>query len=114
MQKESQHKLRYLFANGLVFSFAVAVAFLITLNPAHADLVGGLNSATQTTNSATLAFYGLVGAGIVAWLLWEGLGLLNGRMDWKEFAVSCGKVALVGGIIILAPTLWNFFKNGGF
>lgn len=114
MQKNTQQTLSYLFANGLVFSFAVIVTFLIALNPAHADLVGGLNAATSTTSTAVKAFYALVGAGIVGWLLWEALGLLQGRMDWKEFAVSCGKVALIGGVIILAPTLWDFFKNGGF
>lgn len=92
----------------------VLLSALFTINLAHADLVGGLNTATTTTSNAVLAFYGLVGAAIVGWLLWEGLGLLQGRMDWKEFAVSCGKVALIGGIVILAPTLWNFFKNGGF
>lgn len=93
--------------------FALVAVFGVLLSePAMAkDLVGGINSAKSTVDSAITAIMAFVGILAGGYLLWKALDAWQGRSDWKEFGMAVVYVAIAGGSVMLATWAWEFFTT---
>jgi hypothetical protein len=75
---------------------------------AHA---GGLPSATQGATTFSTWLYAFLGVCAVIYLGWKGAEAWMDRGHWSDFVMACGKVAVVGSVVVLAPWLWSMFTS---
>ncbi|MGA7816589.1 hypothetical protein [Caballeronia sp.] len=71
----------------------------------------GLDSATQGATTFKVWLYSFLGVCALMYLGWKGAESWMDRGHWSDFVTACGKVAVVGGVAVLAPWLWNMFVS---
>ncbi len=86
----------------------VVLAVPITYSCAFAS---GLDSATQGATTFKVWLYSFLGVCALIYLGWKGAESWMDRGHWSDFVTACGKVAVVGGVAVLAPWLWNMFVS---
>jgi hypothetical protein len=91
----------------------VKMVRLVVLMSAYTPraFAGGLDSATQGAMTFKIWLYSFLGVCALIYLAWKGAEAWMDKGHWSEFVTACGKVAVVGGTVVLAPWLWNLFVS---
>jgi hypothetical protein len=90
-------------ASGLLIA-----ALLGVCEPAFA---GGLSAATSGLSQFQIWFYSFVGVLALCYLTWKGVESFTDRAHWSDFAIAVGKVAVVGGVVVLGSWAWGLFAS---
>lgn len=111
MNQYQLKKFAYWMKQGAFLSMALAVEMAIAINPAFADLQGGIDKTKSYAEQVKQGFIAVGGIIAVIYLMWKGLECWRGRADWGEFGMSVFYVALVGGAAALANWAWTAFTS---
>lgn len=76
----------------------------------HADLSGGLNTATSQAQTIVNWAKVILPVIAVAYLAWKAVEIWRGRSDWGDFAMAVAHVAIVGGCFALASWAFKVFQ----
>jgi hypothetical protein len=87
------------------------LVFLIVALISPYVYASGLDSATQGATTFKIWLYSFLGVCALIYLGWKGAESWMDRGHWSDFVTACGKVAVVGGVAVLAPWLWNMFVS---
>lgn len=88
-----------------------ALAASLVLCAANALAAGGLNSASAGLSTFQIWLYSFAGLLALSYLTWKGIEAFTERAHWSDFAVGVGKVAVVGGVLVLGNWAWNLFTS---
>lgn len=94
----------------LKFIRLAAFAF-VARSATAASTVGGLTTANTTMQTISTAIYTLVGTAAAIILLFVGIQVWLDKKQWSDFFETVAKVAVVGGVPVLAVWAWGVFSS---
>lgn len=90
----------------LLFAIVFA-AFAIV--PELALAQGGLQSGTNAVSNFNTWLYTFVGVCAVSYLTFKGFQLAGEKIQWIDMGYAIGKVAVCGGVPVLAAWAWSVY-----
>lgn len=91
-------------------TFALLFAAAATV-PQLALAQGGLQSGTAAVNTFNTWLYAFVGVCAVSYLTFKGFQLAGEKIQWIDFGYAIGKVAVCGGVPVLAAWAWAVYAG---
>lgn len=92
------------------FLFAMMFA-AVALVPEVALAQGGLQSGTTAVTNFNTWLYAFVGVCAVSYLTFKGFQLAGEKIQWIDFGYAIGKVAVCGGVPVLAAWAWSVYAS---
>lgn len=97
-------------SNKKYLSYAGIFVFVfLAVNPAFADLQGGLGEVQSNMETIKKWLITLSAIGAVIYIMWKGLETWRSRGDWGDFGIACGYAALVGAAPAIADWAFSVF-----
>ena len=70
---------------------------------------GGLEEATDAIRTFQVWLYGFLAVGSIAYLIYNVILAMLDMKQWGQVLVDVGKVALAGGVVVLANWAWSIW-----
>lgn len=72
-------------------------------------VAGGLQDGTDAAETFKDWLFGFLGVLAFIYLMWKGLQAWAEKIQWFDFLTAIGKVAGVGGVLVLTGWAWTIF-----